>query len=157
MKQRDDYNNVYARRTTQQFIDIGAFYYLLGNIRPWQRSKISNIQLLLLVKYESVVEFGIDTVLQPIIEDIQKLESVSTSPLIASNIVHLCECIYFLYQDDGASFTVKGETLNFRGTVTIVSADNPASALLGGFKQSASAFRYCRHCTGTSLDIQSKV
>lgn len=47
--------------------------------------------------------------------------------------------------------------MNFRGTVTIVSADNPASALLGGFKQSASAFRYCRHCTGTSLDVQSKV
>ena len=59
---------------------------------PWQRSKISNIQLLLLVKYESVVEFGIDTVLQPIIEDIRKLESVSTSPFIVST--HLCVYIY---------------------------------------------------------------
>jgi hypothetical protein len=40
--------------------------------------------------------------------------------------------------------------------VTIVSGDNPASASLGGFKQSASAFRYCRHCFGTENDVQSK-
>ena len=61
------------------------------------------------------------------------------------------------FQDEGVSFMVKGEAINFRGTVTIVSADNPASALLGGFKQSASAFRYCRHCYGTSVDMQTKV
>ena len=52
---------------------------------------------------------------------------------------------------------VNGEMVNFRGTVTVVSADNPASALLGGYKQSASAFRFCRHCLGTEQDIQSKV
>ena len=45
----------------------------------------------------------------------------------------------------------------FRGTISIVSADNPASASLGGLKQSASAFRYCRHCLGSEDDIQSKV
>lgn len=54
-------------------------------------------------------------------------------------------------------FTVNGDVSHFRGTVTIVSADNPASTSLGGFKESASAFRYCRHCTGTEDDIQSKV
>ena len=47
---------------------------------PRLRSKLSSIQLLLLVKYESVVEFGIERVLHPIIEDIQKLESVSIYP-----------------------------------------------------------------------------
>ena len=52
---------------------------------------------------------------------------------------------------------IGGEVMNFRGSVSIVSADNPASALLGGFKQSASAFRYCRHCTGTSADVQTRV
>ena len=47
--------------------------------------------------------------------------------------------------------------MQFRGTVTIVSADNPASTLMGGFKQSASAFRPCRHCMGSEQDIQTKV
>lgn len=52
---------------------------------------------------------------------------------------------------------VKGETQYLKGSVTVVSADNPASALLGGFKQSASAFRFCRHCMGSEKDVQSKV
>lgn len=60
-------------------------------------------------------------------------------------------------QDEGFPFLVNGVVRHFRGTVTVVSADNPASCSLGGFKQSASAFRYCRHCTGTDGDIQSKV
>jgi hypothetical protein len=51
---------------------------------------------------------------------------------------------------------VNGVVRNFKGTVTVVSADNPASSALGGFKQSPSAFRFCRHCTGTEGDIQSK-
>lgn len=55
---------------------IGAFYYLLGNLRP-QQSKINNIQLLLLAKYVHVAEFGIDRIMEPIIEDIKKLEHVS--------------------------------------------------------------------------------
>lgn len=54
-------------------------------------------------------------------------------------------------------FDLNGSIHRFRGTVSIISADNPASTCLGGFKQSASAFRYCRHCMGTDEDIQSKV
>lgn len=46
---------------------------------------------------------------------------------------------------------------HFRDTVSVVSADNPASASLGGFKQSGSAFRFCRHCMGAEDDIQTKV
>lgn len=35
------------------------------------------------------------------------------------------------------------------GTVCVVSADNPASCLLGGFKESTSAHLPCRQCLGT--------
>ena len=79
-----------------------------------------------------------------------------------------CTCIHLhihvhinlavpLLQASGAPFVINGKTCHFRGTVTIVSADNPASASLGGFKQSGSAFRFCRHCMGTEDDIQTKV
>lgn len=57
----------------------------------------------------------------------------------------------------GTVFDVGSSQLTLRGTVSIVSADNPASSLLGGFKQSGSAFRPCRHCMGTDTDIQTKV
>ena len=54
---------------------IGAFY-ILGNLKPSLRSKLNNIQLLPLAKYSSVSEYGIDQILEPIVEDIKKLESV---------------------------------------------------------------------------------
>ena len=54
---------------------------------PRFRSKIHNIQLLLLAKYSLVVEFGIDNILKPIVEDIRKLESVY--PLYLHDIVHV--------------------------------------------------------------------
>ena len=48
---------------------------------------------------------------------------------------------------------IDGNIYDFRGTVSVVSADNPASAALGGFKQNASAFRFCLHCFGCE-DVQ---
>ena len=44
---------------------------------PHFRSRIHNIQLLILAKYISVAEFVIDNILKLAIEDIRKLESVS--------------------------------------------------------------------------------
>ena len=38
-----------------------------------------------------------------------------------------------------------------------MSADNPASCALGGFKEGASALRICRHCMATSTDMRLKV
>ena len=64
---------------------------------------------------------------------------------------------WFTLQENGVAFVINGATQYFRGTVTLISADNPASTVLGGFKQSPSAFRCCRHCMGSEEDIQSKV
>ena len=51
---------------------IGAFYYILGNMNPSLQSNLSNIQLLLFAKHSSVPEYGIDRILEPIVEDIKK-------------------------------------------------------------------------------------
>ena len=53
-------------------------------------------------------------------------------------------------KDGGAPLLIDGHTVPFHG---IVCADNPASTLLGGFKQSASAFRCCRHCMGSEINM----
>ena len=67
------HNNVYNAHVL-----AGAFYYILGNVDPRFRSKIHSIQLLILAKYSSVAEFGIDQILEPAVKDIEKLESVGT-------------------------------------------------------------------------------
>ena len=72
---------------------VGAFYYMLGNVRPQFRSRISDIQLLQLVQYGTVEEFGIDRVMTRIVEDLRKLESVCATQsicvyLYSSSLVH---------------------------------------------------------------------
>ena len=69
---------------------IGAFYYILGNLRPQLRSIVSTIQLLALTKYTTVADFGIDRIIEPLVEDLRKLESVGV------NIQCIC-CVQWIF------------------------------------------------------------
>ena len=60
-------------------------------------------------------------------------------------------------QEQGTAFNIQGHQHIFHGTVALISADNPASAELGGFKKGASALHPCRKCTGLNADIKEKV
>jgi hypothetical protein len=112
---------------------LGAFYFNIGNISPKYRSTIGSIKLLALVKSSLISNFGIDQMIRPFINDIKSLES-----------------------DNGVTFNINGQNRNFHGTVSVVSADNPASQAIGGFKEGAMAFRKCRFCLATDNDIQTK-
>lgn len=57
----------------------GCFYMTLGNIHPKFRSTLKSIQLLALVKNEHIKEYGMNAVLDKIIEDVAKLEKVCGS------------------------------------------------------------------------------
>lgn len=46
-------------------------------------------------------------------------------------------------QEAGHSFLIDGHHELHYGSLTTVSADNPASCALGGFKESTSAYRQC--------------
>ena len=59
--------------------------------------------------------------------------------------------LYVSLQDDGVKFIVNDSTYQFRGTLTVVSADNPASHLIGGYKSLTSSLRKCRFCMATNL------
>lgn len=43
------------------------------------------------------------------------------------------------------------------GTLAVVSGDNIGSCALGGFKESCSAYRMCRHCMATQDNFRSLV
>lgn len=63
----------------------------------------------------------------------------------------------YFFKLQGVPFIVNGKTWCLRGSLISVAADNPASNLVGGFKNLSSAFRKCRHCMATGEDIQTKV
>jgi hypothetical protein len=58
---------------------IGAFYYLLGNFQPELRSSLKVIQLITLVKQSLIADYGIDRILEPFMDSIRELESVSVN------------------------------------------------------------------------------
>ena len=65
----------------------GLFYYTLGNMEPRLRSRTDSIQLVAAVKVSYIEEFGIDEMIQPFIEDVAKLESVSVLHLKSVTLV----------------------------------------------------------------------
>ena len=52
---------------------IGAFYFTVGNLSPKYRSQISSIYLVALVKTTYIGNYGMDSVLKPIVADVKKL------------------------------------------------------------------------------------
>lgn len=60
-------------------------------------------------------------------------------------------------QETGHVFNTADGSQVLNGTIAIVSADNPASNIIGGFKESPSAYRPCRHCLGSSTEIREEV
>ena len=58
---------------------------------------------------------------------------------------------------DGISIQCNQQSHTIKGTLTLVSGDNLASHLLGGYKAPSGALHKCRHCMATSDDMQQKV
>ena len=52
---------------------------------------------------------------------------------------------------------VRGTSKVVYGTLAIVSADNLGSLALGGFKESCTALKMCRHCMSTRDESQKQV
>ena len=56
---------------------IGLFYFTLGNIHPKYRSSLHTIQLLCAVESRVMEKYSINQVLEPFMQDIKQLETVS--------------------------------------------------------------------------------
>ena len=60
----------------KMFYLLGAFYFVLGNLRPQYRSVINIIQLVALFRTSLISTYGMDRILQPFMRDLNRLESV---------------------------------------------------------------------------------
>jgi len=52
---------------------------------------------------------------------------------------------------------IRGAQKTIRGALAVISADNLGSLALGGFKESCSALKMCRHCMTSKTESQTKV
>lgn len=112
-------------------LKFSAFYLVLGNIEPKFRSQLSTIQLALICPSAIVHEYGMSQVMAPLIHDLKHLESV------------------------GINIDRDGHMYNFRGTLSMVVADNLAAHGIGGFQESFNTDRLCRFCMVTKNDVKN--
>ena len=112
---------------------VTAIYYVIGNIHPRFRTQQRFIHLALLVRHKLIKESGdnYSQFLQPLIHDLKIL------------------------QTEGVSVSVCGCSVNMKGKVISISADNLSAHAVGGFQQHFHSGRICRFCMVDYEDIAS--
>lgn len=110
---------------------ILCVYFVLLNLHPRYRSRLSSVQLVLLVKFSHVKRYGIGKVLQPLLDDLTALKT------------------------EGVKFVFEDREIRINVTVCAVVGDNLSLNRLGGFSCSFHAGRVCRHCLGLSQNLST--
>ena len=111
---------------------VDMYYYTIANLSPKYRSKHSAVRLLAIANSKLVREYGIDKILEPIINDLQEL-----------------------YR--GVTFQYKSERVDIFGKVMLCTGDTLGQHLWGGFKEGVgSSFQKCRHCYCDFDSMQTK-
>lgn len=107
---------------------IGAFYFTINNFPIHINSSLENIHILALCYDMDIKDFGVNPVLDVIVEDLKKLEY---------------EGIF-----------IESMNRNFRGTLSALSFDNLGGAKLLGMNESFQANFYCRICIMSKNDAR---
>jgi len=65
--------------------------------------------------------------------------------------------VKFSPKERGVDVVIHGAQKTIRGALAVISAENLGSLALGGFKESCSALKLCRHCMISKFESQTKV
>lgn len=124
----DDFEICNPLGTSRKKHKVCGVYWVLANLPRKYKSSLSSIYLALLCKTEHIKIYGYNSVLEPLIKDIQYLETVGV-------FVEKLAC-------------------NVKGTILYVAADNLAAHSLGGFQKSFNVDKFCRFCLVNREEIQ---
>ena len=122
----DDFETVNPLGNKVVKYKVSAFYFVLENILAKYRSRLNNINLLLLAPSALVQKYGYKEMLKPVLDDILTLENT------------------------GIEIKLDGQEHTFLLTVSMVVADNLAAHALGRFYCTFSTVaRFCQFCNCT--------
>ena len=95
-----------------------------------------------------------NAVLQPIVDDLKKLgRPLALSHMYVVTVFHVGNVFT---TGNGYIFQVLGVSRELYGTLAVISANNPASTCLGGFKECSSANYLCRQCHTSNDEVVSE-
>jgi hypothetical protein len=113
---------------------LTLFYYMLGNIPPQFRSKLTCIQLVAVAKTADLKKYGLDGLLKDFIDTVNRLSQ------------------------GGIVMEVKGIAKTIEGALIVAPADTLASQWIGGFKEGVGfAYKICRTCEATKDQYKTKI
>ena len=121
---------------------IGLFYWGLLNYGPEVRMDLSNIHLATVVLDADVSYYGIEQIVSGPPGELDWAPNGAGGSSIGASLRSLDQGIA-LSEPSGGNFI----PVPTRGWLVVVSADNPAAALLTGTMGGTSANRFCRQCT----------
>lgn len=105
-----------------------GIYWVIANLPIRLRSTLSSIYVAILCKTVHIKQFGYSRVLEPLIRDLQHLQTT------------------------GVFVQTLGSYIE--GTVLYVSADNLGAHSLAGYQESFNVEKLCRFCLANRVDIQ---
>ena len=109
---------------------VDMYYCTIGNLNPKFRSMICAIRLFAIVNTKFVKTYGIQKILDPVIDDLKKLY-------------------------DGYQIEINGNRFEIFGKVLLCTGDTLGQHLWGGFKERVGiAFQKCRSCLCNFNEMQ---
>ena len=106
-----------------------AVYFTLTNLYPWNRSKVEQLQLVLLCREKYCKTFTVSNVFRHVIDDLKDLEL------------------------NGISY----EGTIVKGTIACIAGDNLGSHYIGGFVENfATSPHFCRYCLITHKEFDAR-
>lgn len=103
--------------------------YTVGNLFPWNRSKVDPIQLALLCKDEDVAYFGLPRIMKPVVDELKEIEEIGVE--------------------------IRGEMV--KGSILVMLGDNLGTHIIGGYTAGFSKSHYfCRYCVESREEWKSR-
>lgn len=124
----DDFEICNPLGTSKKIHKVCGIYWVLVNLPVRLRSTLSSIYLATLCKTVHVKQYGYSKILEPLIRDLQHLETTGVF------VKRFGYCI--------------------KGTVLYVSADNLGAHSIAGYQESFNVDKFCRFCLASLKDIQ---
>lgn len=124
----DDFETANPLGSKRGIHKIGCIYFVIRNLPPKFNSILMNIHLVSLFHTPDLQKYGFDVILEPLINDVKKLESQGLSLPFSDEQVY--------------------------GTISQITGDNLGMHSILGFNESFSSRHFCRLCLIEKNDCQ---
>lgn len=130
---------------------VCAIYFVIRNLPPEYVSRLDNIYVVALCDSKIVTKYGCNVILEPLVNELKKLETEGISVDIGSEVMNgQPEC----GEENSCNSTIR--KLVLRGTLVQASFDNLGGNEIFGMSKCFNSTCYCRICFCKKVECQTR-